>query len=75
MKYIIRFFVAMAVIFMFAMNMLSVILLWDSLSELLLILWLVGSYILLILELDYFELIVATVKKLLMVLANDNRLL
>ena len=72
MQYIIRFFVAMAVIFMFAMNMLSVILLWGSLSELLLILWLVGSYILLILELDHFELIVATAKKLLMVLATDT---
>lgn len=58
MKYIIRFFVAIAIIFMFAMNILSMILLWDSLSELLLILWLIGSYILLILELANFELIV-----------------
>ena len=72
MKYIIRVFVGMAITFMFAMNIIAIILLSNKIPELISILWLIATIMSLLLKLNYYELIVVEVKDLLMVLATDT---
>ena len=72
MKYIIRFFVAMAVTFMFFMNIVANILLWSEVPKIISIIWIIGALLSYLMSLKYYELIVVEVKDLLMVLATDT---
>ena len=72
MKYIIRFFVGMAVTFMFFMNIIANILLWSEVPKIISIIWLIGTLLNYLMSLKYYELIVVTVKDLLMMLAADT---
>ena len=72
MKYIIRFFVAMAVTFMFYMNIIANILLWSEVPKIISIIWIIGALLSYLMSLKYYELIVVEVKDLLRVLATDT---
>ena len=72
MKYIIRLFVAMAVTFMFYMNIIANILLWSEVPKIISIIWIIGTLLSYLMSLKYYELIVVEVKDLLMVLATDT---
>ena len=72
MKYIIRFFVALVISFVFVMNIIANILLWSEVPKIISIIWLIGTLLSYLMSLKYYELIVATVKDLLMMLATDT---
>lgn len=72
MKYIIRFFVALVILFAFFMNIVANILLWSEVPKIISIIWLIGTLLSYLMSLKYYELIVATVKDLLMMLATDT---
>ena len=72
MKYIIRFFVALVILFVFFMNIIANILLWSEVPKIISIIWLIGTILSYLMSLKYYELIVVTVKDLLMMLATDT---
>ena len=72
MKYIIRFFVALVILFGFFMNIVANILLWSEVPKIISIIWLIGTLLSYLMSLKYYELIVVEVKDLLMVLATDT---
>ena len=72
MKYIIRFFVALVILFVFFMNIIANILLWSEVPKIISIIWLIGTLLSYLMSLKYYELIVVKVKDLLMVLATDT---
>ena len=72
MKYIIRFFVALVILFMFFMNIIANILLGSEVPKIISIIWLIGTILSYLMSLKYYELIVVTVKDLLMMLATDT---
>ena len=72
MKYIIRFFVALVILFAFFMNIIANILLWSEVPKIISIIWLIGTLLSYLMSLKYYELIVVKVKDLLMVLATDT---
>lgn len=72
MKYIIRFFVALVISFVFVMNIIANILLWSEVPKIISIIWLIGTLLSYLMSLKYYELIVVKVKDLLMVLATDT---
>ena len=72
MKYIIRFFVALVILFVFFMNIIANILLWSEVPKIISIIWIIGTLLSYLMSLKYYELIVVTVKDLLMMLAADT---
>lgn len=72
MKYIIRFFVALVILFMFAMNLIAIVALWDNIPITISIFWFIGTLIGFFISLNYYELIIVKAKELLMVLATDT---
>ena len=72
MKYIIRFFVALVISFVFVMNIVANILLWSEVPKIISIIWIIGALLSYLMSLKYYELIVVEVKELLMVLATDT---
>ena len=72
MKYIIRFFVALVILFVFFMNIVANILLWSEVPKIISIIWIIGTLLSYLMSLKYYELIVVKVKDLLMVLATDT---
>ena len=72
MKYIIRFFVALVILFVFFMNIIANILLWSEVPKIISIIWIIGTLLSYLMSLKYYELIVVEVKDLLMVLATDT---
>ena len=72
MKYIIRFFVALVILFMFFMNIIANILLWSEVPKIISIIWIIGTLLSFLISLNYYELIIVKVKDLLMVLATDT---
>ena len=72
MKYIIRFFVALVILFVFFMNIVANILLWSEVPKIISIIWIIGTLLSYLMSLKYYELIVVEVKDLLMVLATDT---
>ncbi len=72
MKYIIRFFVALVILFMFAMNLIAIVALWDNIPITISIFWLIGTLIGFFISLNYYELIIVKAKELLMLLATDT---
>ena len=72
MKYIIRFFVALVILFMFTMNLIAIVALWDNIPITISIFWLIGTLIGFFISLNYYELIIVKAKELLMVLATDT---
>ena len=72
MKYIIRFFVALVILFMFAMNLIAIVALWDNIPITISIFWFIGTLIGFFISLNYYELIIVKVKDLLIVLATDT---
>ena len=72
MKYIIRFFVALAISFVFVMNIVANILLWSEVPKIISIIWIIGALLSYLMSLKYYELIVVEVKDLLRVLATDT---
>lgn len=72
MKYIIRFFVALVILFMFAMNLIAIVALWDNIPITISIFWLIGTLIGFFIGLNYYELIIVKAKELLMLLATDT---
>lgn len=72
MKYIIRFFVALVILFMFTMNLIAIVALWDNIPITISILWFIITLIRFFISLNYYELIIVKVKDLLMVLATDT---
>ena len=72
MKYIIRFFVALVILFMFSMNIVASILLWSEVPKIISIIWIIGTLLSFLISLNYYELIIVKVKDLLMVLATDT---
>ena len=72
MKYIIRFFVALVILFVFFMNIVANILLWSEVPKIISIIWIIGTLLSYLMSLKYYELIVVEVKDLLMVLSTDT---
>ena len=72
MKYIIRFFVALVILFVFFMNIIANILLWSEFPKFISIMWLIATIMSFLLKLNYFELLVVKAKKFLMMLATDT---
>ncbi len=72
MKYIIRFFVALVILFMFAMNLIAIVALWDNIPITISIFWLIGTLIGFFISLNYYELIIVKAKELLMLWATDT---
>ena len=72
MKYIIRFFVALVILFMFAMNLIAIVALWDNIPITISIYWLIVTLIRFFISLNYYELIIVKAKELLMLLATDT---
>ena len=72
MKYIIRFFVALVILFMFAMNLIAIVALWDNIPITISIFWFIGTLIGFFISLNYYELIIVKAKELLMLLATDT---
>ena len=72
MKYIIRFFVALVILFVFFMNIVANILLWSEVPKIISIIWIIGTLLSFLISLNYYELIIVKVKDLLMVLATDT---
>ena len=72
MKYIIRFFVALVILFVFFMNIVANILLWSEVPKIISIIWIIGTLLSYLISLNYYELIIVKVKDLLMVLATDT---
>ena len=72
MKYIIRFFVALVISFMFFMNIVANILLWSEVPKIISIIWIIGTLLSYLMSLNYFELLVVKAKKFLMMLATDT---
>ncbi len=72
MKYIIRFFVALVILFMFAMNLIAIVALWDNIPITISIFWFIGTLIGFFISLNYYELIIVKTKELLMLLATDT---
>ena len=72
MKYIIRFFVALVILFVFFMNIIANILLWSEVPKIISIIWIIATIMSFLLKLNYFELLVVKAKKFLMMLATDT---
>ena len=72
MKYIIRLFVALVILFAFFMNIIANILLWSEVPKIISIIWLIGTLLSYLMSIKYYELIVVKVKDLLTVLATDT---
>ena len=72
MNYIIRFSLALVILFVFFMNIIANILLWSEVPKIISLIWLIGTLLSYLMSLKYYELIVVEVKDLLMVLATDT---